>query len=91
MTVTLFTNVSAGRRVEMLAACSHLPYRVWAEPDGDNTFKIICDKSQRLEGREASGDAGGARSRPQARAALRGPGSNPWRSTTPSLAIIFKR
>jgi len=61
VTITLFTNISLIRKTEMLASCAHLPYRVWTEPDGENTFKILCDKSQ---GREASGDARGARSRP---------------------------
>ena len=79
--VVLFTNVSPFRINELLSACSHMPYRVWAEKVGE-TFEIRCDKSQLLPGREASGDARGARPRPQAHAATRGPGSNPGRSTT---------
>ena len=83
MPVVLFTNVSAYRIKDLVAACHHIPYRVWYEQAGD-AFNILCDKSVRLEGREASGDARGARPRPQARAAKRGPGSNPGRSTTTS-------
>lgn len=79
--VVLFTNVSPYRVQELIATCAHMPYRVWAVPTGD-CFEIRCDKTQVLPGREASGDAGGARLRPQARAATRGPGSNPGRSTT---------
>lgn len=86
MTVVLFANVSPFRRLELLAACSHLPYRVWSEPDGE-TYKIFCDKEQ---GREASGDAGGAGPRSSARAATRGPGSNPGRSTI-SILNFFRK
>lgn len=81
MPAVLFTNVSPFRLTEMLAACSHMPYRIWAEKQGDS-FDIMVDKECVLPGREASGDARGARRKPQARAAPRGPGSNPGRSTT---------
>lgn len=87
--VVLFSNVGAYRVQEMIQACAHMPYRVWAEPAGDGSFEVRCDKSVRLDrGREASGDAGGARP-PQARAATRGPGSNPGRSTIVSLTKLF--
>lgn len=84
--VVLFSNVSPYRVNELVAACDHMPYKVWHRPDPKEPecFQIVCDKSQ---GREASGDAGGARPEPQARAATRGPGSNPGRST---LGVLFK-
>lgn len=88
--VVLFTNVSPYRIQELIDACSHMPYRVWPEKDGE-CFRILCDKSEVLPGREASGDARGARPRPQARAATRGPGSNPGRSTGTSLSKLFGR
>lgn len=91
--VVLFSNVGAYRIQEMIQACAHMPYRVWAEPCSDGTFEVRCDKSKRLEegdpGRDASGDAGGARRKPEARAATRGPGSNPGRSTVISLSKLF--
>lgn len=87
MVSVLFANVSAPRLDDIVRACAHMPYRVWTEPDPrePGCFRVVCDKSQ---GRDASGDAGGARPRPQARAATRGPGSNPGRST---LARLFGR
>lgn len=87
----LFTNVSPYRVQELVDACAHMPYRVWAErdPKEPESFRIVCDKSQ---GREASGDAGGASpNRAQARAATRGPGPNPGRSTVVSLTKLFGR
>jgi len=87
MPVVLFTNVSAYRAVELMHATQgHMRYKMWKEPESEegHTFRILCDKDVPLDdmGREASGDARGARPRPQARAAPRGPGSNPGRSTS---------
>lgn len=92
--VVLFSNVGAYRVQEMIEACAHMPYRVWSEPSGDGSFEIRCDKSVRIlsgggEGREASGDAGSARRKPEAHAAQRRPGSNPGRSTVISLSKLF--
>lgn len=87
--VVLFSNVSAYRVHELIAACAHMPYRVWSVKLTDDTYEIRCDKSEVLPGREASGDAGGARRKPQAHAAPRGPGSNPGRSTVVSLSKLF--
>lgn len=91
--VVLFSNVGAYRIQEMIQACAHMPYRVWAEPAGDGSFEVRCDKTVRLtgggEGREASGDAGSAGRKPEAHAAQRRPGSNPGRSTVISLSKLF--
>ena len=88
MVVTIFANVSYhGAKALMLSVQQHMRYKMWTEPDGDDSVKILCDKSQPLlaSGREASGDARGAGLRVQARAATRGSGSNPERSTTMSF------
>lgn len=86
--VVLFSNVSPYRVQEFLDACAHMPYLVWSVPHGDGSYEIRCDKSQ---GRDASGDAGGAGRKPEAHAAQRRPGSNPGRSTLGMLLQIVKR